>query len=152
MDFEDTLGPWFGKTMKMMDFYFQDIFKSLNFEVTKNQWIVLKKLSANDGTIQNELAFITDRDKTSLTRLITTMEKKELVRRVSSIIDKRQNRIYITEKGKKLYTSTLPTIDGILKIIQTGLSKKEVENTIEVMKKIQSNILNQSNQSNICSP
>lgn len=88
--------------MKMMDFYFQDIFKSLSFEITKNQWIVLKKLSANDGTIQNELAFITDRDKTFLTRLITTMEKKELVRRVSSIIDKRQNRIYITEKGKKL--------------------------------------------------
>jgi|TARA_B110000037_G_scaffold4958_1_gene5395 DNA-binding MarR family transcriptional regulator len=102
MDFEDTLGPWFGKIMKMMDFYFQDIFKSLSFEITKNQWIVLKKLSANDGTIQNELAFITDRDKTFLTRLITTMEKKELVRRVSSIIDKRQNRIYITEKGKKL--------------------------------------------------
>jgi DNA-binding MarR family transcriptional regulator len=102
MDFEDTLGPWFGKIMKMMDFYFQDIFKSLSFEITKNQWIVLKKLSANDGTIQNELAFITDRDKTFLTRLITTMEKKELVRRVSSIIDKRQNIIYITEKGKKL--------------------------------------------------
>ena len=51
MDFEDTLGPWFGKTMKMIDFYFQDIFKSLSFEITKNQWIVLKKLSANDGTI-----------------------------------------------------------------------------------------------------
>lgn len=76
MDFEDTLGPWFGKTMKMMDFYFQDIFKSLSFEITKNQWIVLKKLSANDGTIQNELAFITDRDKTSLTRLITTMVRR----------------------------------------------------------------------------
>jgi DNA-binding MarR family transcriptional regulator len=152
MDLENTLGPWLGKTMKMMDFYFQDVFKNLNFEVTKNQWIVLKKLSENDGTIQNELAFITDRDKTSLTRLITTMEKKELVRRVSSIIDKRRNRIYLTEKGKKLYKNTLPTIDVILKIIQTGLSEKEVENTIEVMKKIQRNILNKSNQSNICSP
>lgn len=149
MDFEDTLGPWLGRTMKMMDFYFQDVFKNSNFEVTKNQWIVLKKLNENDGAIQNELAFITDRDKTSLTRLITTMEKKGLVTRVASKIDKRRNRIYLTEKGRELYSETLPTIDGILKIIQTGLTDKEVEGTIEVMKKIQNNILNKSQQSNI---
>lgn len=150
MDFEETLGPWLGRTMKMMDLYFQDVFKNSNLEVSKNQWYVLKILMEHDGTIQNELAFITDRDKTSLTRLITTMEKKGLVRRVSLVEDKRSNRIYISEKGKILYNDALPIIDGVLKIIQTGLTESEIERTIAVMKKIQINILSKSKQSNIC--
>ena len=46
----------------------------------------------HDGPLpQHDLAFLTDRDKTSLTRLLSTMEKKNLVARITSSEDKRVN-------------------------------------------------------------
>lgn len=146
MNFENALGPWMGRTMKMLDYYYQDVFKESNFNLTKNQWLLLKILIEDDGKPQNELAFITNRDKASLTRLISVMEKKNLVERISSKEDKRIKYIFTTQKGKQTFEDTLPLVKKVLKTIQGGLSEEEIEKTIEVMKKIQSNITNKSSR------
>jgi DNA-binding MarR family transcriptional regulator len=144
-DFNKTFAPWLGRTTKMMNLYFQDIFQKHNIQVTKEQWIVLKILHEdNDGLVQNELAFITDRNKASLTRLIHVMEKNELVFRQQSEIDSRKNRIFITKKGKDLFIKMKPLIlENILKL-QQNISKIEMEQLIATMKKIQTNLSNQT--------
>jgi DNA-binding MarR family transcriptional regulator len=147
MDFESSIGPWISRTMKMVDLYFQDAFKANEFDLTKNQWLLLKILIHDAGKPQNELAFITNRDKASLTRLISVMEKKNLVIRVSSKEDKRIKHIYITKKGEATFKETLPVVSKSLDTIQTGLTENEVQNAIEIMKKIQLNISNNSNRS-----
>ncbi len=97
-DFNKTLAPWIGKTFKMMNMFICDVFQKNNIQVTKEQWIVLKILHDDtDGIIQNELAFITNRNKASLTRLINVMEKNNLVARIPSQKDSRKNLIYITK-------------------------------------------------------
>ena len=73
--------------------------KENGIELTKVQLILLKKLNEMDGQPQNNLAFLTNRDKASLARLITTMEKKNLVARIPSKSDHRINNIYITKHG-----------------------------------------------------
>lgn len=142
MDLEGTLGPWLGRTMKMMDYQFQETFRHSNIDITKQQWIVLKILNDEDGKPQNNLAFITNRDKTSLTRLLSVMEKKNLVARIPSKSDKRINEIYLTTKGKNTFELTKPFITEILEILQFGLSEEEIQRTIDVMKKIQFNLTN----------
>ena len=146
MDFESSVGPWINRTMKMVDLYFQDTFKENDLNLTKNQWLLLNILKDQDGRPQNELAFITNRDKACLTRLISVMEKKNLVARISSKEDKRINQIYITKKGASTFKETLPVVSKSLDTIQDGLTQKEVQNTIEIMKKIQANISNNSNR------
>jgi DNA-binding MarR family transcriptional regulator len=94
MDIEKTLAPWLGKTTKMIDNYIQDMFHELNISLTKTQWVLLKKLHEKDGVPQQELAFLTGRDKTSLTRLVNTMEKKGVLARIPSKTDKRSNHIF----------------------------------------------------------
>ncbi|MCK5677150.1 MAG: MarR family transcriptional regulator, partial [Flavobacteriaceae bacterium] len=74
--FENTLLPSLGKTAKLSGFYFMDVLHENNIDLSKEQWLVLKMLHDVDGQVQNDLAFITDRSKTSLTRLINTIEKK----------------------------------------------------------------------------
>ena len=71
-----SLIPWVGKTAKFMDYYIRDNMKSHGINISKEQFIVIKHLDEKDGRKQNDLAFITNRSKTSLTRLIHTMEKK----------------------------------------------------------------------------
>ena len=145
-DFNKTLAPWIGRTYKMMNMYISDVFQQNNIQVTKEQWIVLKILHEdNDGVIQNELAFITGRNKASLTRLINVMEKNQLVIRISSKEDSRKNLIHITKTGKQLFLKMRPLMLHSMRTLQSGISENEISNFIMVMIKIQNNLKNQSN-------
>lgn len=140
MDIENTLAPWLGKTMKMIDNHIQELFFKHNVSLTKIQWVLLKKLKEKNGVPQQELAFLTGRDKTSLTRLINTMEKKSLVARIPSKLDKRINNIHITKKGAVLFKETLPLMQQFVRSLQENISEEEIKQTIVVIKKIQENL------------
>ena len=81
IDFENSIGPWLGKTVKVIDYVLQESLKTNSLDLTKEQMVVLKKLHDNDGLNQNELAFLTLRNKSSLTRLLTKMESKNYILR-----------------------------------------------------------------------
>lgn len=145
MDFQNTLGPWMGRTMKLMDILFMDSFKAIGLDLSKQQWLLLKILSDDDGQVQNDLAFITNRDKASLTRLITGMEKKNLVARIPSKTDKRINHIHLTKKGITTFNETLPIVENIIEQVQEPLSTQEINQTILILKKIHTNLLTKTN-------
>lgn len=144
-DFNKTLAPWIGLTYKMMDQYFADVLLKNKIQVTKQQWIILKILNEkNDEVIQNDLAFITNRNKTSLTRLISVMEKNNLVYRTISKEDARKNLIFSTETGKKLFEQMKPLMLTSIKNIQKGLTEDDIFQLIKILSKIQNNIKIQS--------
>ncbi|WP_299161561.1 MarR family transcriptional regulator [uncultured Tenacibaculum sp.] len=147
MALENTLAPWLGKTMKMIDNHIQDVFYEMNINLTKIQWVLLKKLNEKNGVPQQELAFLTGRDKTSLTRLINTMEKKSLVARIPSKSDRRINHIHLTKKGAQLFKETLPVMESFAKSLQENISEKEIATTINVIKKVQENLIQKSAKS-----
>lgn len=145
-DFNKTLAPWIGITSKMVDQYITDILLKENIQVTRKQWIILKILhEEHDGIIQNELAFITNRNKASLTRLISVMEKNNLVERTGCKSDARINLIFITENGKNLFLKMKPFMLDSIQTIQKGLTQTDIQNLIKMLSKIQSNIKNESN-------
>ncbi len=139
-NFENTLLPYIGRTAKFLGFYFIDCFQEYGINLSKEQWLVLKKLNDKDGQIQNDLAFITNRSKTSLTRLINTMEKKGLVYRVISEKDKRIKHVYLSELGMSNYLESLPILKKMDAELQKNISKKDIENTIKVLNQVQENI------------
>ncbi|WGH76439.1 MarR family transcriptional regulator [Tenacibaculum tangerinum] len=151
MGIDNTLAPWLGKTMKMIDNHIHDVFLDKNICLTKIQWIVLKTLHKKNGVAQQELAFLTDRDKTSLTRLINTMEKKGLVTRISSKLDRRIKNVHVTKKGELLFNETLPVIEEIANSLQENISEEEIKKAISVIKKVQNNINQKSTTSCECS-
>ena len=137
--------PFIGKTEKQVAFYISDIFHSEGLELTKEQFLVLKFLHDKDGRIQNDLAFITNRSKTSLTRLIHTMEKKGLVTRTISKNDKRANNVFLTEHGKELFETSMPILKTVIDELEGGINKNDLETTKKVLTKIQENIQNKDN-------
>ncbi|MFY7672256.1 MarR family winged helix-turn-helix transcriptional regulator [Tenacibaculum sp. MEBiC06402] len=147
MDIEKTLAPWLGKTTKMIDNYIQEMFHEMNISLTKTQWVLLKKLHEKDGVPQQELAFLTGRDKTSLTRLVNTMEKKGLLARIPSKTDKRINHIYLTKKGTGLFQKTLPVIQDFAKSLQENISEEEIQSTIRIIQKVQENLISKTQNS-----
>ena len=144
LDLEKSLLPHLGRTAKFMDFYFMDTFNEHGFNLSKEQWLILKVLSTDDGKIQNDLAFVTNRSKTALTRLIATMEKKGLVYRVTSKIDKRINHVFISDLGKINFDKSIPIIKQIKNELQKDISQEDIEKTIQVINQVFKNINNKT--------
>ena len=139
-EFDNTLLPWLGRTLKLIDLYIANHFQEQNIDLTKVQMIMLLRLFVNDGQPQNDLALLTNRDKASLTRLLDTMERKGLVVRVLSKDDKRIKLVHITKKGVELYESIRPVIKQMILKVQHEISEKDVQFTIKILKKLQLNI------------
>ncbi|MCV9385599.1 MarR family winged helix-turn-helix transcriptional regulator [Reichenbachiella ulvae] len=143
---DNTILPWLGKANKAIDLFISDTFMLHGMELTKAQFIILKVLCRKDGIPQNELAFVTDRDKTSLTRLIATMERKNLIRREHDQNDKRINHVFITSKGKTEINNALPAIMKVVESVQKNISREELNTTIKVLGKIKDNLMVQETQ------
>ena len=77
-------------------------FKESGLNITAEQWSVLYFLWESEGLSQQEIAKLTYRDKPSVSRLISNLEKQKILIRVNSEGDKRANQIYLTALGHKL--------------------------------------------------
>lgn len=123
-----------------MDYYIGDFMKSNGFNLSKEQFIVLKYLNEKDGRMQNDLAFITNRSKTALTRLIQTMEKKGYVSRSTCEKDMRINHVYLTPFGRETWEKSYPYFLEVVQELQKGIAQEDILRVQKVMKQIQSNI------------
>ena len=139
IDFENSIGPWLGRTVKVADYHMQEALSRNGIDLSKEQMVVLKKLHDQDGLHQNDLAFLTLRDKSSLTRLLSKMEKKKYIIRKQCKEDKRANNVYLTSLGKDIFTKTKPVIKQLLDKMQHNISKEEKDQIIKILKKIQFN-------------
>ena len=139
VDFESSIGPWLGKTVKIVDYYLHEAMIKNGIDLSKEQMIVLKKLHDQDGLHQNDLAFLTLRDKSSLTRLLIKMEKKRFIIRKQCKEDKRANNVYLTNLGRGIFIKTRPVIKQVLDTLQQNISKEENDQMIKTLQKIQFN-------------
>lgn len=131
---------WIGKIHYDFGFLVQKAFKEQGLDLSKEQWSVLKRLRIKDGQPQNDLAFITHRDKTSMTRLVNTMESKDLVVRKTDMADRRINRIFLTAHGKEVIDKVTPIMYKLIPAVQESLTEQETEQLIQTLQKIKAKI------------
>ncbi len=143
VDFEDSIAPWLGKTVKIVDYFLQEELLAHGLDLSKEQMIVLKKLHEEDGRNQNELAFLTLRNKSSLTRLLTKMENKNYITREQSEEDRRVNHVYITDLGREIYQKTRPVIRKMIQTMEKEITQLEIDQMIKTLQKIQYNFTSQ---------
>lgn len=131
-----------GKIIKLFNSTFEKQMKKNGISLSKEQWLILKKLSENDGQAQNEIAKITFSDKTTIVRIINNLEKKQLVKRCSNPIDKRVNYVFLTEEGNKIIKKTIPLVKKISIQMEAGISKKEIASTKKSLQNVFQNLEN----------
>lgn len=137
---EQSILPWLGRTMKLVDYYMVDCFAEHKVPLTRVQMILLIVLSKQNGQPQHSLAFLTNRDKTSLARLLATMERKGLVERKPDTKDLRSKLVFITPAGHHALDTALPVLNRVIKTIQTGITSQEMATTLKVLKQILVNV------------
>ena len=140
VDFDTSVGRWIGSTAKMVDNYLHEAFQRQGLDLSKEQMVVLKKLHENDGLIQNELAYLTLRDKSSLARLLAKMERKNYITREQDEFDKRVNLVFLTETGRTTFRRTQPILLGLKEIMEKNIKEEEIYQLTTTLKSIQRNI------------
>jgi DNA-binding MarR family transcriptional regulator len=98
------------RTARKVKQYAQQQFKQAGFDVTVDQWLVLKNLSENPQLSQTELANLVFKDHPTLTRIIDLLHKKGHVLRVQHPQDRRSFQLHLTEAGVEKVAELRPKV------------------------------------------
>ena len=107
---EDVLYYLIDKTNKVARKYSQDAFVKAGFDVTVDQWLVLKKIADTEQINQVELAASLFKDTASITRILQLLAKKKLVSKEFKESDRRNLLLSLTSKGEQFYKQLLPLV------------------------------------------
>ncbi len=107
--------------------------------LTPPQYFILSLLWEKDGRPFKELASAAHCSGATMTGIVDTLEKKELVRREPNPDDRRSVLVKLTEQGEALKHST-PTLDRIFRSCCVGLAPDEVQQLSRLLKKLNNSL------------
>ena len=137
---EITLGMLIGQVHRLSTKRFVQNSHTHGLEISLDQWLVLGPVWKNDGISQKDIAEYCGKDKTSVTKIIDTLEKKNLVVRVTDQLDHRVKRVVLSQKGRELFLIALPVMAQTRDELRSGISDKEIEALKSILNKIYKNL------------
>src|SRR5690606_9648549 len=128
------------RTARRVKQYAQQRFKEMGFNVTVDQWLVLKQLYEHKQIQQNELAEIIFKDNPTLTRIIDLLCDKRLAERNVHPGDRRCFMVSLTTKGKKRVEELLPKVQEVRLRAWDGLSSRDFNQFKRILNTIYENL------------
>lgn len=104
---------------------FKQLIESLDLELTFDQFMVLMPIWKQDGISQQQIVEGCGKDKTSVTRIITTLENKNYVLRIKDLNDARLNHIYLTKFGKQTVEKVIPVMRQTRNYIKKDINEND---------------------------
>lgn len=139
-ELKTSLGFTIAQLAKTMQAKIQRQFQEAGYEVTFEQWTVLLALWNKEGRSQQELAAETQRDVTSLSRLMDTMERKRLIVRVPSPQDRRQNLIYLSDLGRELEPALVEQVESVNRLAVANIEAEDLELFRQIVARMSANL------------
>lgn len=128
------------RTARKVKQYAQQQFKLGEFDVTVDQWLVMKNLSENGPLSQTELAVLVFKDHPTLTRIVDLLSKKGYVERVPHPLDRRSFQLHLTEEGLSKVSALRPKILEIREKAWENLNEKDFEEFKRILNTIYQNL------------
>lgn len=114
------------KSIKSYRQFAQNRIKAAGFDITIDQWMVLKTLNENSEITQQQIGELVFKDYASITRIIELLVQKHYISRSSHKEDRRRFYLAITAKGKKILQQLQPIINKNRSIALKGISEKDI--------------------------
>ena len=137
---QDSLGLMIYRTALALKSALQRCFKENGFEITAEQWVIMRHLWEEEGLSQREIGEKAAKDKPNITRMLDALEKKRLIFRQPDPRDRRKFCVYLTKEGKQLHERLLPLSQTLREQVTRSLSRPEIDRTKETLSKINRNI------------
>ena len=126
-----------------------EVFKKNGINLTAEQFLVMDTLWNQGALTQQNIAYIIQKDKNSVTQFIDNLEKKGLVVRSVDRGDRRVNNIVVTEKGLSMRDSTKEIAINAMNDILSGVSEADLNTFISVLRKANETIQELGKEDNV---
>ena len=136
-----NLGMLIGQVHRLSTKKFVQNSHNSGLDISMDQWIVLGPIWENDGLSHKEISEYCLKDKTSITKIIDTLEKKNLVVRVADQLDHRVKRVVLSNKGKELFLQAIPIMELTRDQLREGITEQDIESLRSVLTKIYNNLV-----------
>jgi MarR family transcriptional regulator for hemolysin len=125
-----------GKMMREIFRVLKKRFEELNDEEIKiscEQFGLLQAIGLKEeDVIQKDMAEMMAKDKSSILRLIDSLEEKELIRRAVDNKDRRKNYLIVTKLGYQTIKRYTVIVDELILEIQQGINKSDTDTFLKV--------------------
>lgn len=109
--------------------------------VSAEEWAILLILWSKGEQTPTALADVTFRDRTTITRLIDQMVKKQFVVREHDEKDRRRVLIKASDKGQALKDELVPIAKSMIATATSGISPQDIETTVKTLSQMTNNLL-----------
>lgn len=116
--------------------YSQKKLKQNGYNITVDQWLIIKVLLENPGIPQISLAEKVFKDNASVTRIINLLVKAKYLDRKTNPKDRRTSILKVTPNGEQIIYKVQDLVLQNRKNAQNGISIEDLENLNSTLKKI----------------
>lgn len=119
---------------------------SINFDriPTPTQMQILEYIIKNNKEVyQKDLETILNLRRATISGVLQTMEKNNLIERISHEEDARTKKIILTEKARIMFEKNEEKILELEKVITKDITKKDLETFLKVINKMKENLKNE---------
>lgn len=141
-DFQNNIGFIVNKTAKAFVRALESELRE-KVGVTVGQWKVMVMLINQDGLTQKEIAERLGLEGPTIIPIIDKMEKDDLVVRKVDPSDRRNNKIYRTEKANELWNEMLKCATKVRQVSLKDIPEVNIDITKKVLEHIYQNLRNQ---------
>jgi len=123
------------KSIKSYRQYAQKQLIMNNFDITIDQWLILKSIKENSGLTQQQIGINVFKDYASVTRIIELLVKKNYLQRVAHS-DKRRFILRMTSEAEDLMRSIQKVINANRRKALDGIDEDKLMSLKETLNKI----------------
>lgn len=117
-----------------------EVFKKNGINLTAEQFLVMDTLWNEGALTQQNIAYIIQKDKNSVTQFIDNLEKKGLVVRSVDKEDRRVNNIMVTKEGLAMRDRTKEVAINAMNDILLWVSEADLNTFVSVLQKACANV------------
>jgi len=128
---EYSLGFQVNMTANAMKNRFNTFLKPYN--LTSEQYVIMKSVEENPDISPTQLSEITFKDKTTITRMINTLVKNEMLVRVPKQDDRRAYEIRWSTKGEKVMNEILPAAEDVIEKLRSQFDADELSTFLRIL-------------------
>lgn len=129
--FRDSLVYKINKVTNSIRFQFNRRIRT--FDITGEQFAIMKIVDDSRQLTQIQIAKVISKDKTTVARATSLLEKKGCIRKVRNKDDKRAYFIELNEKGRQILCKTLPIAEKYEDMARNRLSGNEIKTFFNVL-------------------
>lgn len=128
------------RTARKVKQYAQNAFTEHQFDLTVDQWTVLRTIYENPDLSNKEMAELCGKDQPTLTRIIDLLIKKNLAERITNSSDRRSLRLQITKKGKSKIQEIAPKVAEFRMQAWNNLNEEDFAHFTRILNTIYNNL------------